>query len=176
MDATTLDLLRALLATQDLASLATLHGDRDDVEPAVSMVPLAWLPATGDALIHISALAAHTRDLQRAPRAGLMLTAPRQPGDDPLALPRLTLRADAEPIDAATPDLEAARAAYRARFPGAEQTFALGDFALWRLRPRTARLVAGFGRAHAVPLPVLHATLKHAADIVAAGRAGPREG
>lgn len=149
-----------------MAALATLHERRDGDEPAVSMVPVAWLPgpAAGgvdapQALIHISALAAHTRDLQRTSRAGLMLMAVRRPGDDPQALPRLTLQIDAAPIDSGSTGYDAARAAYLDRFPRAEQTFALGDFALWRLTPRSARFVAGFGRAHAVPVALLHACL-----------------
>jgi len=40
-----------------------------------------------------------------------------------------------------------AQAIYRARFPEAEPTFALGDFQFVRLLPRSTRFVAGFGRA-----------------------------
>ncbi len=168
MDDATCQALRELLAAQDVAALSTLHERRDGDEPAVSMVPVAWLPGpagtadpvvTPRALIHVSALAAHTRDLQRTPCAGLMLMAPRQPGDDPQALPRLTLQLDAAPIDPASAGYDLARAAYLRRFPRAEQTFALGDFALWRLVPRSARFVAGFGRAHPVPMALLHACL-----------------
>lgn len=168
MDDATRQALRELLAVQDVAALATLHERREGDEPAVSMVPVAWLPdpactadtaAVPQALIHISALAAHTRDLQRTPRAGLMLMAPRRPGDDPQALPRLTLQADAAPIDPGSAAYDAARTAYLDRFSHAGQTFALGDFALWRLTPRSARFVAGFGRAHAVPVALLHACL-----------------
>lgn len=155
MDAPSSAMLRALLAAQAVGSLGTLRDSRDGAEPSVSMVPVAWLAGGADALIHISTLAAHTRDLQRHPRASLMLMAPRADGDDPLALPRLTLQVDASVIDPDSPDHERAAAAYLARFAAAGQTFVLADFALWRLRPRAARLVAGFGRAHAVDLQQL---------------------
>ena len=38
--------------------------------------------------------------------------------------------------------------AYLARFPDAALTFELADFSIVALQPTSARLVAGFGRAH----------------------------
>jgi hypothetical protein len=52
-------------------------------------------------------------------------------------------------------EYEAAKAAYLARFPDAAQTFALGDFSIVLLEPVSARLVAGFGRAHGLAGPAL---------------------
>lgn len=43
-----------------------------------------------------------------------------------------------------------ARAHYLGRFPDSAQTFELGDFSLFALRPVSARLVAGFGRAYSL--------------------------
>ena len=148
MDAVTEVALRELLRVQTVGALGTLHRGHGGVEPFVSMVPVAWQGA--DAIIHVSALAQHTRDLREDPRVSLMLTAPRIAGDDALALARATLQADAATIDRDDPDHGPAGTAYLARFPQAGQTFALGDFMLVRLRPRSLRFVAGFGRAHSL--------------------------
>ena len=140
MDPTLNPTLQDLLALP-VASLATLHGGA----PAVSMVPVVPAPDGSGFLIHISRLASHTRDLAADPRMGLLFTAPLGDGADPLALPRLSLQGTAEALPDA--DREAAAGAYLARFPQAELTLGLGDFAFFRLRPESGRLVLGFGRA-----------------------------
>jgi len=142
--------LLALIEAQPVAALGTLHDGAGGPEPFVSMVPVAWPAGWADAVIHVSALSPHTRDLLADPRVSLMLVAPRMPGDEPLALARLSLQADAEALEPGTPAHAAAEAAYRARFAGSELTFGLADFRLVRLRTRSARFVAGFGRAHAL--------------------------
>lgn len=155
MDETAAAELRALVQAQPVAALGTLHATRDGVEPFVSMVPVAWLPGPlPRAVIHISTLAPHTRDLQADPRVSLLLTAVAAPDDNPQALARLTLQARAAELprpgaDGADPAAwAAAQAAYLSRFPRATQTFALGDFLLVALHPVSVRFVAGFGRAH----------------------------
>jgi putative heme iron utilization protein len=159
MDTETADALRALLAAQPIGALGTLRGaDKGQPEPHVSMVPVAWLAGTegtvgtADALIHVSTLSPHTRDMQSHPRVSLMLLCARTPGDNPLALARISVQADARPIGPDEPDYARARAAYLARFEQAAQTFELGDFALVRLAPHAVRFIAGFGRAHGVAL------------------------
>jgi hypothetical protein len=62
----------------------------------------------------------------------------------------VALQADARTLARGTPAHAAAQAAYLARFPDAAVTFELGDFSLVALEPVSARLVAGFGRAHAL--------------------------
>jgi heme iron utilization protein len=148
LDAATESALCELLRVQPIGALGTLHRRPGGAEPFVSMVPVAWLGA--DAIIHVSALAQHTRDLREDPHVSLMLTAPRVAGDHPLALARATLQADASPVGADDDDRAQAAAAYLGRFAQAEQTFALGDFMLVRLRPRSLRFVAGFGRAQSL--------------------------
>jgi heme iron utilization protein len=71
-------------------------------------------------------------------------------GVSPQALPRVALQADAVFLPRDGADHAAARTAYLARFPDAATTFELGDFSLVALQPVSARLVAGFGRAHAL--------------------------
>lgn len=149
MDEATATELRALVRTQPVAALGTLHATRDGGEPFVSMVPVAWLGGVLP-LIHVSQLAPHTRDLQQCPQVSLMLMAALADGDNPQALPRLTLQADARALARDGSEWAAAQAAYLERFPRAEQTFALGDFMLFVLQPRSARFVAGFGRAHGI--------------------------
>ena len=146
--------LKALLAAQPIAALGTLRrgrqGRTEEAEPSVSMVPVAWLPGSAAAVIHVSALSPHTREMLDQPRVSLMLVAHRQPGDNPQALPRVTVQADAAPIAMDTPSYVQARSIYLARFAQAAQTFELGDFSLFALVPRSVRFIAGFGRAYAV--------------------------
>lgn len=173
MDEPTSQALRALLLQARVAALGTLHGarreDGRDVEPFVSMVPLAWIPGRGEAVIHVSALAPHTRDMLGHPAVSLMVTAPLREGDDPQALARATLQADALKLAAEAPEHDAAKAAYLAAFPLAEQTFALGDFSLFRLVPRSLRYVAGFGRAYAMGAEAFSRLMQDRADGAAIG-------
>lgn len=138
--------LRALLAAQRVAALGTLG---DDSAPFVSMVPFAVDAQDRSLVIHISGLAAHTRNLQRTPRASLMVCQAEVTGEPVHALPRVTL--DVQAADAAEgADAQACRDAYLARFPEAEPMTALGDFRFVRLRPLGARQVAGFGAARSL--------------------------
>lgn len=152
MDAAAEAAFLALLAAQPIAALGTLRSTRASaaLEPFVSMVPVVWLPGGAGAVIHVSALALHTRDLLEHPRVSLMLIAPRLEGDNPQALARVTLQADAARVDPGTPAHAQAGSAYLQRFPQAAQTFALADFSLFHLVPSSGRFVAGFGRAHTI--------------------------
>ena len=134
--------LRALLETQRIASLGTLHKG----EPYVSMVPFALLPG-GAFIVHVSALAAHTKDMLESPRVSLLVIAPLEADASPQALARVTIQADAEPLAESTGQHAEARAAYLGRFPQSAQTFELSDFALFAIRPRSLRLVGGFAQA-----------------------------
>jgi len=134
--------LRTLLEAQCIASLGTLHKG----EPYVSMVPFALLPA-GVFIIHVSALAAHTKDMLESPRVSLLVIAPLEADASPQALARVTIQAGAERLDDAMPEHAEARAAYLERFPQSAQTFELSDFSLFAIRPRSLRLVGGFAQA-----------------------------
>jgi putative heme iron utilization protein len=146
MDADTSSTLRRLLATQPVAALATLHRG----EPAVSMVPFVLPPRTAHVVIHVSALATHTADMLAHPRIGLLVMADAVSDVSPQALPRVSLQADAEQLPADGELHAQARAQYAARFPDAAITFELADFSLFLLRPVSARLVGGFGRAYSL--------------------------
>jgi putative heme iron utilization protein len=138
--------LRALLAAQRVAALGTLG---EDGAPFVSMVPFAVDPQDRSLVIHISGLAAHTRNLQHNPGASLMVCQAEVAGEPVHALPRVTLGVEAADATEGA-DAQACRTAYLARFPEAEPMTALGDFRFVRLRPLGARQVAGFGAARSV--------------------------
>lgn len=148
--------LRALLRASSVASLATLH----DGAPAVSLTP--WAPAADGAslLVHVSGLAQHTRDMLADPRVAVMIAEPESSGTLAQALPRVMIQGVAREIDRSSADYEAAKSAYLARHPRSEITFGLGDFSIFAIEPRTARFVAGFGRAFDVETSELAQALK----------------
>lgn len=135
--------LRHLLDTQPVAALATLHRGA----PAVSMVPFARLPGTGRFVIHVSRLATHTADMLADPRVSLLVMAPPAAAGTPLALPRASLQGLAQACAAEAPEHAAARAAYLARLPEAEELFSFDDFSLFVIDAQAVRFVRGFGRA-----------------------------
>ncbi len=143
-------LLRALaqlLSAQRVASLATLEPDGS---PFASMVPFAIEPQQGCLVLHVSALAQHTGNLEREPRVSLLVMQPERPTEPVHALPRVSLlgRASTPPRD--SPHWAACRAAYLARFPEAEPMTQLGDFRFVAIELLGARQVAGFGAARSV--------------------------
>lgn len=152
--------LRQLLSIRRTAALATLPpGDdaRQAAMPMVSFVPLAIDPAAGAFVIHVSALAAHTRNLQRQPMVSLLITAPEEPGQPVHALERVTVFGRATEL--AADDAAESRKAYLGRFPEAEPMTALPDFRFVRITPLGARHVAGFGAARDLSAEELTALL-----------------
>ena len=75
MNPTYAQTLRELLRTQQVAGLGTLHQD----QPYVSMVPFALLPGGSGFVIHVSQLAAHTKDMLSSPQVSLLVVAPPTP-------------------------------------------------------------------------------------------------
>lgn len=148
--------LRELLTRQRVAALGTLD---EQGAPFVSMVPYALLPAAGELIIHISGLAPHTRNLERQPRAALMVCEAEVAGEPVHALARVSMDVNALPCPAGSAEHTAARAAYLARFPEAEPMTALGDFRFVRLQPTGARQVAGFGAARSLDAAELRAAI-----------------
>ena len=144
--------LRALLHDQRVAALGTIGAGG---EPQVSMVPFAIDPAQGCLVIHVSGLASHTRNLQMSPSVSLMVMHPEVAGEPVHALPRVSLAARAELLEALTQPWNSGRAAYLARFPEAGPMTQLGDFLFVALRLTGARHVAGFGAARTVDMEEL---------------------
>jgi heme iron utilization protein len=159
MDDESSRLLRALLTNRPTAALATLHKG----EPAVSMVPFVLPAGATQLLIHVSALATHTRDMQEHPRVSILVTADTAGPWPPQAVPRVSLQCDAAALPREGADYEAAKAHYLARFAEAAQMFELGDFSIFTLAPVSARLVAGFGRAYSLVGDALERWLRNEA-------------
>jgi len=145
------DAIRALLRSQPVAALGTLHRG----QPFVSMVPYALLPDGEGVVIHVSRLASHTRDMERSPRVSLMVAASPSTEVPVRALARLTIQGDAAPCPAADPRHEAARQAYLGRFAASAELFGFADFSLFVVRPVSARWVGGFGQAVSLLAPAV---------------------
>lgn len=149
------DTLLSVFRDARIASLGTIHSG----EPAVSMVPFALLPDGAALVIHVSGLSAHTADMLASPRVSALVIASRTADVLPQALPRVTVRADAIRLAETDVQYASARSAYLERFPDAEAIFGLGDFSLFLLRPLSARVIGGFGRAATVNAQDLSDTL-----------------
>ena len=151
------DLLRSLLEGRGVAALATLH----DGLPFASMVPFAATVVDGRLrlVIHVSGLAAHTRDMRSVPEVCLLLTAPESRAVPPQALPRVSISGRAAFVPTDDPTHAALKAAYLDKFPEAADLFQFADFALVAVEPSSARFVAGFARAMTLSADTLAAVV-----------------
>ena len=136
--------LARLVRERATAALGTLHAGA----PFVSMVPYAI--AKDGFIIHVSTLAAHTKDMLADARVSLLIAQGEGRGASPLALMRVSVQAEAQPISRETTEYAAHKAAYLDRFPDADDMFEFADFSVFLLRPASARFVAGFGEAHSL--------------------------
>jgi putative heme iron utilization protein len=139
--------VRSLLQAHRVAALGTLAADGAAL---VSMVPFAIEPQQRCLVIHVSELAAHTRNLQATPRVSLLVMQPEVPGEPVHALPRVTFDGLAGVPQRESPLWLACRAAYLERFPEAEMMTQLGDFKFVAIEVHGARQVAGFGTARSI--------------------------
>ena len=144
MDREAREKMEALVRAERVAALGTLRGEA----PLVSMVAYLAAPDLSAFHVHVSRLAWHTQDMARDARVSLMIAARDDGRDDPQTLARLTIRGEATVLADDDADHAALKAAYLARHPAAAIQFELGDFRFWRIAPRDARFVAGFGRIH----------------------------
>ena len=140
-------LLHSLLDARRTAALGTIA---DDGAAMVSMVPFAIQRQLGCLVIHVSELAAHTRNLQARPRVSLLVMQAELAGEPVHALPRVTLDGIAGVPQRGSVEWEACRAAYLERFPEAEPMTELGDFKFVAIEVQGARQVAGFGSARSI--------------------------
>ena len=129
---------RTLVHLGRTGTLGTLSR-RHPGHPFVSIMPYAP-DERGRPLVLISTLAMHTQNLAADPRASLLVA---QPGDDPLALARVTLMGAARRLEAG--ERPAARDVYLARHPNAVHWVDFDDFAFWRLDVADVYFVGGFG-------------------------------
>ena len=133
--------LAALIRGERVAHLATLRQGA----PMASMT--LYLPERGltGFLVHVSQLAWHTQDMAADPRVALSIGETDDGRADPFTLKRISIRGDAVRLESLQPEL---RNSWLKRFPEQAINFELADFSFWRVVPRDARFVAGFGRIH----------------------------
>jgi len=139
--------LRALLDARRVGALGTIG---DDGAPLVSMVPFALERQLGCFVVHVSDLAAHTRNLRARPRVSLLVTQADAAGDSVLALPRASFDGQARMLEPDSAAWGSCRAAYLARFPQAEPMTRFADFHFVAVELAGARQVAGFGSARSL--------------------------
>ncbi len=139
--------LRELLVRQRVGSLGTLGMDG---APCVSLVPFAVDTGLRVIVIHVSALASHSANLRREPRASLLVAQAEVAGEPVHALSRVMLVMQAQTLEAGSDAEKSACAAYLLRFPEVTHMTALGDFSFVALTPLGARQVAGFGAARSL--------------------------
>ena len=138
MDADTSRALAALIRKERLTHLGTLRGGA----PLVSMTLYLPAPDFSAFYIHVSRLAWHTQDMLQDPRVALSIAETDDGRADPFTFMRVSIRGEATQISAG-PKNE-----WLKKFPEQAINFQLADFSFWRIVPRDARFVAGFGRIH----------------------------
>ena len=146
MNAELTEYLARLLRARTTAALGTLRAGA----PFVSMVPYAIAADGSGFVVHVSELAAHTKDILADARVGMLVAEAEDGGKSPLALARVSVQGLAQRIPSASSDQAELKAAYLARFPDSEPMFGFADFSIFLIRPEAARFVAGFGEAHSL--------------------------
>jgi heme iron utilization protein len=138
------ELLSRLIRSQRIAHLATLRAEA----PMVSMT--LYMPEADFSAfyVHVSQLAWHTQDMSHDPRVALSISETDDGRADPFTLMRLSIRGDAVNIANGSPGSAMLKPLWLARFPAQAINFELADFSFWKITPRDARFVAGFGRIH----------------------------
>ena len=134
--------LARLIRTERIAHLATLRQGA----PMASMT--LYLPDSGFTAfhVHVSRLAWHTQDMAQDPGVALSIAETDDGRSDPFTLKRISIRGEAVQIQDKNSEFENLKSAWLARFPEQAINFELADFSFWRILPRDARFVAGFGR------------------------------
>lgn len=127
------------------AAMATV--DKEGL-PNASMVAYAIDSSHSCLYLHLSGLAAHTREILQQPAIALIIGECDTATGDPQQLARLSLRGRCMPISRDSAEWEPARQCYLAHLPDAEQLFSFSDFLLFRFEPESVRFVGGFGQAH----------------------------
>jgi heme iron utilization protein len=138
VDAGTSLLLKTLILKERVAHLATLR----NAAPMASMTLYMPEKDLSAFYVHVSRLAWHTQDMAQDPRVALSIAETDDGRADPFTLMRVTIRGEALQIP------QGPREAWLERFPKQAINFELADFSFWKITPRDARFVAGFGRIH----------------------------
>jgi putative heme iron utilization protein len=129
---------RTLVARISTGTLCTLALEPQGY-PYGSFVTVAF--DGGDAVFLISGLAEHTKNLERDPRASLLVA--EGGAADPLANGRVTMLG---PCTRVGGDGGSARAAFFAAHPNSTYYAEFRDFAFWKLHVDHVRYIGGYGR------------------------------
>jgi len=130
--------LAALIRKERLTHLGTLRGGA----PLVSMTLYLPAPDFSAFYLHVSRLAWHTQDMLQDPRVSLSIAETDDGRADPFTFMRVSIRGEATQIS------DGPKNEWLKKFPEQAINFELADFSFWRIAPRDARFVAGFGRIH----------------------------
>jgi putative heme iron utilization protein len=138
MDPETRRLLGELIRGERIAHLATLRAGA----PMVSMT--LYMPERDFSAfyVHVSRLAWHTQDMQHDAHVALSIAETDDRRADPFTLMRVSIRGEATQLSSGPKE------AWLARFPEQAINFELADFSFWKIVPRDARFIAGFGRIY----------------------------
>ena len=129
---------RTLVARVSTGTLCTLALEPEGY-PYGSLVTVAF--DGGNPIFLISGLAEHTRNLERDPRASLLVA--EMGSADPLANGRVTMIGRCTRVEG---DGGSARAAFFAAHPNAAYYADFRDFGFWMLHVDAVRYIGGYGR------------------------------
>jgi putative heme iron utilization protein len=141
LDAATRSALARLLRSERIAHLGTLRAGA----PLASMTLFLAAPDFAALYLHVSRLAWHTQDMLHDARVALSIAETDDGRADPFTFLRVSIRGEAIQLSGRQDEL---KAAWLERFPEQAINFELADFSFWRIAPRDARFVAGFGSIH----------------------------
>jgi putative heme iron utilization protein len=144
MNVTELRLIATVIRDHPWAALATQGSEGAEA---------SWVAYVAEAdfsgfLLHLSRLAAHTRNLLENPRACLAVSERDQEDRDPQELARVMIQGSVAIIPPETTDYRISANRYQQRLPQAKRLFTFSDFLLLRLIPTSVRFVGGFARAY----------------------------
>ena len=129
---------RSLVDRISTGTLCTLALEPEGY-PYGSLVTVAF--DDGNPVFLISGLAEHTKNLERDPRASLLVA--ETASADPLANGRVTLLGRCTRVEG---EGASARGAFFARHPNASYYADFRDFAFWKLGVDSVRYIGGYGR------------------------------
>lgn len=136
-------LARTLLRSARFGAIAVLEPETG--HPFSSRI-LLGTDIDGAPVMLSSTLAMHTRAVLADPRCSILVGEPGK--GDPLAWPRLTVRADAERVKPDSESHSFIRDRFLRRHPKARLYVDFADFSFFRFVPKSASLNGGFGKAY----------------------------
>jgi putative heme iron utilization protein len=132
---------RQLLLQESFGVLSTISLDVPGY-PFGSVTPYC-VDSDCQPIVYISTIAQHTRNVIANSKVSLTVVEPNTDSDDVQARGRLTLLADARPVDPANSEI---RDRYLRYFPSAVQYEGTHDFSFYRLVVLRSRFIGGFGQ------------------------------